>query len=843
LALRYPLTLEDFSASLTKIVPTISLCVACLLVLSAGAAELHEYSAADARKHVGEKAIVVGTIDCIQHGRRHVDLIIGGCDLRKATLWIVSPNGAAGLELDPETIRGVEIAVTGKIESSEGIPQITIKSTTDIRPRSAVQTNYIGRAYDKEQKGDIAGAIEDLNQAIVHQPARRDEACQHLAKVKETDGDWAGALAAYDRLIALDPNKADGYYVRATAKKQHGDFESAMADYTRAAELRSSPADYVQIGNWRKERGDVAGANAEYEKAIELCDRQIAGTARSNAASPLGTDPYFGRGYAKELKGDVDGAIADYSQAITNNPARAAMAYGARGNIRKARGDTLGAISDYQRKYQITNYPDDEKILRQLRAQLSRGKSFSSSDTNNKTDVTPEPIPEAFVQAYSGMDVDAVANLYSDRVDYANNGVIGRADIRKQAREYFARWPKRQWGLTGPVKTTSMGPSRQEVIFSATYDASNPHTNKHTSGVATETLIVASDVSGAMKIVSQKEQTNKRSSSGSDEETSDAPGLRAAKAEYDSSSHDEAARVRYVTKLAAMLGEGMEYWWRTHDRMGGPNVSGVEEELRKHPMARNVDSRELSQLLIGEWGSSRHVYAFRGDGTYGVGDEQRDKWRIYGNKYIDDVSRGPIILLDRNYFIYAEGQGVAFYMRVKDSNAERNESADINTQGNQKLTSADGKYSIEVAGTEDSLVLSHGGEVIAKVPTSVGPAGSLFEALWHPNGSYVAVNKQRSSRPGGDSMWILALPTGKVLRKPDDAFWNELQERADAYIDENLSETKEFPTLIATGWGKGGLRFRLEVWLSEMKVRYFFDGTVEPLNLRTINDWNVSKTK
>ena len=57
-------------------------------------------------------------------------------------------------EVDPETLRGVTIAVTGKIRSSGGIPQITIKSTNDIQARSALQTNYIGHAYDKETKGD-----------------------------------------------------------------------------------------------------------------------------------------------------------------------------------------------------------------------------------------------------------------------------------------------------------------------------------------------------------------------------------------------------------------------------------------------------------------------------------------------------------------------------------------------------------------------------------------------------------------------------------------------------------------------------------------------------------------
>ena len=62
-----------------------------------------QYTAAEARKHIGERAIVVGEIDCIGHGRRHVDLQIGGCDLQKALLWIVVPNEVSGPELGPRT--------------------------------------------------------------------------------------------------------------------------------------------------------------------------------------------------------------------------------------------------------------------------------------------------------------------------------------------------------------------------------------------------------------------------------------------------------------------------------------------------------------------------------------------------------------------------------------------------------------------------------------------------------------------------------------------------------------------------------------------------------------------
>ena len=70
--------------------------------------------------------------------------------------------------------------------------------------------------------------------------------------------------------------------------------------------------------------------------------------------------------------------------------------------------------------------------------------------------------------------------------------------------------------------------------------------------------------------------------------------------------------------------------------------------------------------------------------------------------------------------------------------------------------------------------------------------------------------------------------------------------KADTYIGEkHLSETggKVFLTLTATAWVKGGLRFRLDVWLSEIENHYFFDGTIEPSNTRVINDWKISTTK
>lgn len=163
-----------------------------------------------------------------------------------------------------------------------------------------------------------------------------------------------------------------------------------------------------------------------------------------------------------------------------------------------------------------------------------------------------------------------------------------------------------------------------------------------------------------------------------------------------------------------------------------------------------------------------------------------------------------------------------------------------------RANSPDGKYSVEVVrGAKSSLVLLKGGEVVARVPAEVGPESSFFQTLWSPDGKYVAINKQRSSRPGGDEMWIVALPTGEVLRQPDDALWNELEQKASSFLDEkHLTETggKVFLTLTAVGWEKGRLRFRLEAGFSELEDQYRFESTINPSNPK-IADWKISEVK
>ena len=876
-----------------KTLPGILAWIPLVLVESAVAGAMPEYSAAEARKHIGEKAVVVGKVDCIGAGRSYHYLQLDGCS-PNSPLWIIVNDDASGPELNVNELKGVTIAVSGKIERPQTQPWLVVKSTTQIVPRTKLNPDYLGRARQKESQGDLDGAIAEFDHAI--ELNHESTAYMERAEVHMEKGDSDGAISDYDQLIERYP---EGVY------------------YLKRAGLKMKKSDY-------------AGVIADSSRAIELLARHYASHPNDHSTFIL-AQAYSERGEAKEAMGDAAGAIPDYENAVKNDRAPIYKE-----KLRTAKAEAAA------KKVAIT----------QPTAQAAQSEQSSNKD---KDEVSPESIAAAFVQAYSAADVDAVAGLYGDRVDYTNSGVISNAAIRKQAQEYFARWPVRQWSLAGPVKTTSMGPSRQKVIFSANYDASNPQTNKHVSGIARETLIVASDANGAMKIVSQREQTSKRGSSQPGKETSQGLGPNAdddqhanggtldefmgdvtgtvvyadekrGYIEIDREKHDGRGNFEVVLTgdlHTPKVGEKVSVHWyscgggsihvsnrdRPHCADKIEKVGNAEAGLNRENSAATQqefdpgsyfrlttkwqgDAKSLDIVNDGK-NNNRPILANTGNfsGQYWkiapVGDgyyRLTTKWQGTA-KSLDVVSDGKnnnqLILAktgnysgqywkitpvgDGYYRLTTQWQGAGKSLDIVNDGTNNNQPILAHT-GNysgqfwrltaaafslaqaerpEKLKSPYGKYSIEVVrGTEDSLVLSHGGEVIAKVPTSVGPVGSLFEALWHKDGSYVAVNKQRSSRPGGDSMWILALPTGKVLRKPDDAFWNELEERADAYIDEkHLSETKVSLTLIATGWGKGGLRFRLEAWFGEMEVRYFFDGTVEPLNLRTINDWKVSTTK
>jgi len=140
----------------------------------------------------------------------------------------------------------------------------------------------------------------------------------------------------------------------------------------------------------------------------------------------------------------------------------------------------------------------------------------------------------------------------------------------------------------------------------------------------------------------------------------------AAKAEYEQSSYDEAARVTYVTKLAQIADRLVSEYRRSGQR-NDELMGAINSELQKHPAPKDIDSKNLRQLLVGKWESPRRTYVYLANGKCGAEDGPiSGNWRIQGNQLIQGDLSGPIILLNQDYFIYSSRGSVFFHSRVKE---------------------------------------------------------------------------------------------------------------------------------------------------------------------------------
>jgi ketosteroid isomerase-like protein len=114
--------------------------------------------------------------------------------------------------------------------------------------------------------------------------------------------------------------------------------------------------------------------------------------------------------------------------------------------------------------------------------------------------------------ASSRGDIASLISLYADQVDFLNEGLKSRNVIEREMHDYFARWPIQQFRLASDVSVTSLGANERKLSFRISFTASNPVNHKTSDGTADVIWIVRrSDQAGVFKIVSQKQQSIKRS--------------------------------------------------------------------------------------------------------------------------------------------------------------------------------------------------------------------------------------------------------------------------------------------------------------------------------------------
>ena len=115
----------------------------------------------------------------------------------------------------------------------------------------------------------------------------------------------------------------------------------------------------------------------------------------------------------------------------------------------------------------------------------------SPSTERSTTNISTERLRDyvgAFVLAGLDSHVGSETDFFAERVQYYDEGLIGREKIRKDLQRYAARWPERRFWLDGDITSEPQNGNRVRVTFPLRYELRNG--GKHSSGKINKTLVL-----------------------------------------------------------------------------------------------------------------------------------------------------------------------------------------------------------------------------------------------------------------------------------------------------------------------------------------------------------------
>lgn len=203
--------------------------------------------------------------------------------------------------------------------------------------RPSLPESLTMRAAMKLQRGDMAGALDDANRAILRD-SHNSAAHALRGTIRMTAGNHAGAMADYSRSIELTPDVRGievVYTNRANLHWLERNPQAAKADLARALALNSDfGLAYNVRARLKGDAGDLDGARADFDRAIQL--------------EPKMMPAYAGRASVHLQAGRLAESLADYKTLMWSLPGDA-DAVASHGIVRGLMGDTAGAVADLLR--------------------------------------------------------------------------------------------------------------------------------------------------------------------------------------------------------------------------------------------------------------------------------------------------------------------------------------------------------------------------------------------------------------------------------------------------------------------------------------------------------------
>jgi tetratricopeptide (TPR) repeat protein len=223
----------------------------------------------------------------------------------------------------------------------------------------------VQRASDAEAIGNHTLAIGLYSQVLSSAqlaPMERRTAYIGRGVAHGNIGEFEAAIADFTRAIALDPKLSDGYYDRALVESDVGRYAAALDDFAAVANAASSYPSYYYY------RGYVHFENNDYDQAI--ADLTTASLTMGQDASV-----YYRRAKAFDAKGDRESAMADFSAAIRLKPEPEMLdsAYRWRGTEAFGLKRYEEAIADFSALMKL-NPSDADATMRRANAYYAQGR-------------------------------------------------------------------------------------------------------------------------------------------------------------------------------------------------------------------------------------------------------------------------------------------------------------------------------------------------------------------------------------------------------------------------------------------------------------------------------------
>jgi tetratricopeptide (TPR) repeat protein len=157
--------------------------------------------------------------------------------------------------------------------------------------------------------------------------------------LRSTGGDYAGALADFDKALSMVHDYPYALSNRGNVYNSLGRYQEAIADCREAIRLFPQFAKaHTNLGFSYLQTGRPAEAEQNFSRAIAL--------------DPSLYDAFSNRGVVREQKHDYTGALSDYNESIRLHPSFD-MAYSNRGSVKLKLDDTSGAIADFNTAIRI----------------------------------------------------------------------------------------------------------------------------------------------------------------------------------------------------------------------------------------------------------------------------------------------------------------------------------------------------------------------------------------------------------------------------------------------------------------------------------------------------------